>query len=180
MGRRGPSPKPTKLNELHGNPGKRKKNTREPQPVVLDDASPPEWLDPVAQEEWRRVYPELQRINLLTVLDVQALAAYCQCYSHWRECEGQIREHGRVVVMRDDKGQVKWMQASPYVKQARDALAQMKAFAGELGFSPASRSRVSTAPDAQETDPAEEWLTLNEGMKLQGIDGGKAQKKKAG
>lgn len=43
--RAGRPPKPTRLKILAGNPGKRELNPDEPDPVLLEDLTAPEWLD---------------------------------------------------------------------------------------------------------------------------------------
>jgi hypothetical protein len=37
-----------------------------------------------AADEWWRTAPELRALNLLTRIDVPALAAYCHAYGQWR------------------------------------------------------------------------------------------------
>ena len=83
MGRRGPPPKPTKLKLLAGNPGKRPLNRREPQPRKTTPRCPA-WLGKEARAVWKRMVPELRRMGVLTVIDGEALAAFCQTYARWR------------------------------------------------------------------------------------------------
>jgi P27 family predicted phage terminase small subunit len=47
----------------------------------------PAFLVGYALDEWHRVASELHSLKLLTVLEVQPLAAYCVSYSHWRTAE---------------------------------------------------------------------------------------------
>ena len=70
----------------------------EPQPAISETlAEPPEFPAPYAINEWYRVGPELHRLGLLTVLDVSALAAYCESYSIWRQAAEMLR-----VAAKDD------------------------------------------------------------------------------
>lgn len=39
---------------------------------------PPDWLDDLAIEHWRKITPML--LDVLTPLDLDALAKYCQCF----------------------------------------------------------------------------------------------------
>jgi P27 family predicted phage terminase small subunit len=72
---------------LKGNPGKRPLRP-EPEPnVPAECPDPPNFLSKYAQDEWWRIAPRLHRIGLLTVVDIQAMASYCQSYSRWRESE---------------------------------------------------------------------------------------------
>lgn len=90
MGARGPKRTPTSLNKLRGNPGKRAQNHNEPQPEL--GAQCPAWLHPEAKREWKRLRAELERLDLLTVVDQAAMAAYCQAYARWFDAERAIAE----------------------------------------------------------------------------------------
>ena len=72
MGRRGP----TVLKLMAGNPGKRPLNKREPQPRRTTPRCPA-WLNKKAKTVWRRIVPELRDMGILTVVDGEALAAFC-------------------------------------------------------------------------------------------------------
>ena len=81
MGARGPSPKPTNLKILEGNPGKRPLNLAEPQPEP--GALCPDWLSNRAQQEWKRLAPILERCGILTAADQNTLAAYCDALANY-------------------------------------------------------------------------------------------------
>ncbi len=145
MGKRGPKPKPTALKVANGNPGKRKLNAAEPKPQLVGCPEPPEWLDAVARECWVRHVDELERLGLLTQLDVDLLAAYCVAYSDYRAARERIQDEsiGRVQVFRDDKGVVKATQVSAEWTIAKQALEQMKRLGAEFGMGPASRTGLT-------------------------------------
>jgi P27 family predicted phage terminase small subunit len=155
MGSRGAPPKPTALRILQGNPGKIKLNADEPAPkLAAIDLRPPEWLDKSGQEIWKRLRPDLP---WLTVADLDAFAAFCNSYSRWREAEGHVAGEGMIFVIRDaptaqeakrgEKGAIKYIQQNPHVGIAKAYAAQMRGFAGELGLTPASRSRIHVPDD---------------------------------
>ena len=152
MGKRGPTPKPTKLKLLEGNPGKRRINRNEPEPKLPASVpKPPEFLMPEAAVEWRRVAPELHSLGLLSVLDLVPLAAYCQSYAHWLVAELWIAEHGSTVVLRDKDGRVKSIIQAPQVVIAGKALDRLRGFAAHFGMTPGSRSGVvARKPDSPE------------------------------
>ncbi len=104
MGRRGPPPKPTHLKAVTGNPGKRKLNDRESQ-ARKEAPRCPNWLIPEAKRVWRDIVPKLKRLGVLTEVDGQALAAYCQTYARWREAEEFLAKHGNVYPLRDSEGE---------------------------------------------------------------------------
>lgn len=75
----GRKPKPTAVKKLEGNPGKRKLNTKEPNPGKgMPDC--PTWLLPEAKTEWIRLSEKLNQMGVLTEIDRSAFAAYCQSY----------------------------------------------------------------------------------------------------
>src|SRR4051812_10277714 len=107
MGRRGPPPKPTKLQQLRGNPGKRKLNDREPEPAP-GTPTVPSWLPAEAKAEWRRVVPELGRLRLLSVIDRGTLSAYVLAWDALHAATLTLAAEGRVVAVPvlDRKGEV--------------------------------------------------------------------------
>ena len=141
MGARGPKPKPTRLKVLEGNPGKRRLNRKEQKP---ERGIPPcpGWLCAEAKREWRRISPELHRLGLLTLVDLGVLAGYCQAWARWAEAERFIEENGSTMTLRDDKGNVKWVQAVPQVAIGVKMLEKVRQFGAELGLSPSSRTRL--------------------------------------
>lgn len=157
MGRRGPPPKPTALQILSGNPGKRPINPREPQP---QRGAPrcPAWLGAEARKVWRRLVQELTAMRVLTTADGDALAAYCQTYVQWREATEFLGKHGFVYPIRDEKGRMKCMQQWPQVAIARNLLLVLRAYQQEFGLTPASRSRITLPAETPGLGDATRWL----------------------
>src|SRR5690242_8718143 len=87
---RGRKPVPTTLALVRGNPGRRPINTNAPAPATEPTYTPPDWLQPLAREEWLRLEPELRRLRLLTVADLPAFAAYCSEFGSFREAESTL------------------------------------------------------------------------------------------
>jgi P27 family predicted phage terminase small subunit len=146
MARRGPPPQPTDLRLLRGNPGKRRINTREPRPPVTTPSCP-RWLSPEAKRAWRETVPVLKEMRILTRIDRDALAAYCQAYARWKAAEQFLDQHGEVYPIRDESGKIKYMQAFPQVFIARSALQTLRSYQQEFGMTPSARTRVHEIPD---------------------------------
>ena len=142
----GPQPKPTHLKVLHGNPGKRSINKREPKPKV-EIPRCPSHLNKEAKKEWKRISKDLVQLGLLSNIDRAALAGYCQAWGRWLESETLLREHGTLI-----KSPSGFLMQSPILAIANKALEQMRQYLNELGLSPASRSRVTAAPRNEEDD----------------------------
>jgi len=150
----GRRPKPTRIKEIEGNPGKRALNRREPRP---ESALPPcpGHLDEEAKAEWGRISPELVRLGLLASIDRAALAAYCQAWSRWVDAETNLRKYGAVI--KTPKG---YPIQNPYLGIANTAIDLMRKFLTEFGMTPSSRSRISAG--AEQGPPIEdEWSEFN-------------------
>ena len=136
---RGRKPKPTALKLLDGNPGKRAINHDEPKLTRGLDAAPG-WLDDGATEEWKRVVTDLTDKGVVTRVEQQALACYCQALSVVIACRKSIEERG--LTIKTTRGVI----ANPALKIMREYMIVVRAFASEFGLTPASRSRIHVAP----------------------------------
>lgn len=154
----GRPPKPSKLKELAGNPGKRALNKAEPKPTVKRPPCP-KHLQGEARREWNRITKQLLAMGVLTEVDRAALAAYCQCWARWVEAEDAMREPGFRMITTTDNG---YPVVSPWLNVANAAMKQMLRFLTEFGMTPSSRSRV-TVEKEQEADPFEEFLKRKDG-----------------
>lgn len=98
----------------------------------------PSWLRPAAVEKWHEVGPLL--LGVLTRLDLEAFAIYCQCYAHYRDAQAWMAEHGTTMTLRNDKGEVKMIAPVPHVGVAQKMLAEMHKYEVAFGLTPAARS----------------------------------------
>jgi P27 family predicted phage terminase small subunit len=106
----------------------------------------PAALGPVARTEWDRLAGELGALQLLTTFDRAALAAYCGAYALWAEATEAIQKYGTMV-----KSPTGYPIQSPYVSVANRQAEIMMRIASEFGFTPASRSRISTSSKGDPT-----------------------------
>lgn len=120
-------------------------------PATCPDA--PDFLTGYSCDEWYRVGEELHRMQLLTVVDISVLAAYCVAYGRWRTAEeaiARIAANDHVMsglLIKRDAAVVQ----NPLVSIARKAAADMVRYASEFGFSPAARSRIATGGASEST-----------------------------
>lgn len=142
---RGRKPTPGPLKLVRGNPGKRPvKDGPKPRPVR---PTQPTWLRPEAKCEWSRLAPELERLELLTIVDRAALAAYCTAWGHLVEAEKKMTK-GKTL--------------SPWWTVWKQAMQQVRAFATEFGLTPSSRGRIAL-PQAGTEDELEDFLNEGKG-----------------
>lgn len=145
MGVRGRRPKPTQLKVISGNPGKRPLNLSEPKPE--GPAQCPAWLDGGGKAEWRRVAPHLEKMGLLTAVDMAAFACYCDAVSKLEQANNKIESLG--LIAKTGGGGAK---VSPYFTIRSKAMEEIRAFASEFGFTPSSRGRIEMPPEVPEDE----------------------------
>ena len=137
---------PTALKILQGNPGHRPLNQNEPQPDR--GAEMPDDLTTDAKKHWPKIATQLEAAGLLTKIDAAALALYCEAYARWRDACANVTRYGTVV--KSPKG---YPIQSPYLSIANRAHEQMVSLLKEFVMTPASRSKVSAAPQTQKENP---------------------------
>jgi len=168
---RGRKPKPTALHVLNGNPSKIKDlGKNEPKPVPIAPKCP-HWLHKNAKKEWRRIAPQLERLGLLTQVDMAALAMYCEAWAQYRDAIEFIHKKGQVYatwernmdgsVATDDRGQpiLRHMQQWPQVGIANKQLKNIQSLCAEFGLTPSARGRIQVPGAAEGDDPMEALLS---------------------
>ena len=108
--------KPTVLKLLAGNPGKRPINALEPNAGDIDTSAPDE-LSGAAKGHWTRLAPMLAKSGVLKQSDRDLLFCYCESYATWLD---SVRA-GKLNV---------------------SLLSQLRQMLGEMGMTPAARTRI--------------------------------------
>jgi P27 family predicted phage terminase small subunit len=138
----GPKPKATYLKLVTGNPGHRPLPKNEPKPQG-NLSAPPRWFDAMRREYWSHYLANVPP-GLLKSVDREMLVAYVNaCATHRTAVERQLKLDKRrkhVLLARSKAG---GYYQSPYVSMQNRQAEIMRALASELGFSPASRTRIS-------------------------------------
>jgi P27 family predicted phage terminase small subunit len=140
---RGRIPVPPAIKALQGKPV-----TAGPGPQFDRGAEPPDWLDAHARSVWDRCAQQLDALGMLTRVDAEALANYCDACS--------------TVKGLSDLQQNPATEAKDKIKLTRLKLAAMalqSALGQQFGFTPASRTKihVPVAP----VDELEDWQNSN-------------------
>ena len=95
---------------------------------------PPNWMQPEALEEYRRVQQAFGNTGMRTCLDAAMLIAYCQLWARLVEAEKAI----------------------PYVAPPAAYFSAFATIAGRLGLDPQSRARLRV-PDRKAEPEADPW-----------------------
>jgi len=97
----------------------------------------PDYLADREKAEWDRVGQQLLEAGLIGRLDVTALATYCVAWGRWTDALENIKKHG--VLVKSPQG---FPMQSPLLAIANKAQEQMVKVMGELGLTPAARTRI--------------------------------------
>ena len=141
MGRRGPAPTPTALRVLKGRTDHRPLPIGEPRPAPIMPRCPL-WLDDEGKREWRKIAPKLFRLGLLTEVDGEALACYCQSLSMLRTATAVLHKRGQAFSTPSG-----YKQQRPEVAIAMKSMLLVRAFAAEFGMTPSARTRINVDRD---------------------------------
>lgn len=148
MGKRGPSPKPTAIKRLEGNPGKRALNDREPEPEV-GVGEPPDWLPDDGKAHWHELAPKLESLRVLTEVDRPVFAQLCQVWASFIEASRRLDENDRIYVA--DSG---YSQITAYASDVKALRAEYLRLAGKFGMTASDRTgiKVQDEPGAGGSD----------------------------
>lgn len=153
--------KPTALKRLQNNPGGRPLNNNEPKFSGIPKC--PAWLSKVAKAEFKRVFTELEALDMLTSVDTAALVGYAQSYADYREAIELVQKHGLLLtetVFARDTGKAVGTKykRNPASVAANTALRNMAKFGSMFGFDPSSRTKLSLTPPADESAELDAFL----------------------
>lgn len=127
---RGPKPKPTALKIVNGNPGHRPLPKDEPRPE--GDVVKPAFVKAKAARLWNQYAPELERLGILTSMDVDMFGTWCCLMA---EFQGDQKNFGP------------------------SKMAHMRGLAASFGMDPSARVRLGTPAGKQrEEDKAEKYF----------------------
>lgn len=159
MGRKA---KPATLHLIDGNKAKLSKSVLETRAenearlhTGTDKVKPPGWLSNEAKKEFRRVVKELMKTNLVTNLDVDMLAVYCDAYVSYQKCEELIRQEGLIVEYTNKAGETNNI-PHPLLTKKKQLFDQMRSIALEFGLTPSARAKLALPKqEPQEKTPFE-------------------------
>jgi P27 family predicted phage terminase small subunit len=86
------------------------------------------------------LHAELERLDMLTVVDTPLLSAYCQAYGFWKEASAMVNRLGMLTTTSNNN-----VIQNPFLAIVNKQAALMVKIASEFGFSPSSRSRLDVS-----------------------------------
>ena len=142
----GRKPLPTKVKQIQGTLHKCRTNRREPKPQG-DLVDPPDDLPEGAKAAWRYAL-ECAPPHLLRKLDMSVLEIWACAADLYRKAQTGIAKTGLLVKAPNTGVPMQ----SPYLAIANKQAQIMTKAATEMGFTPASRSRVTLPMEATDDD----------------------------
>lgn len=146
---------------MTGNPGNRPMNDAEPIIVSPELPEPPAILNGIALDEWNELAPALYNCGILSIIDRNALAAYCQSVQIWKQAKTALDTMAKAdlitsgLMIKTTNGN--FIQ-NPIVGTLNKAANDMIRFAAEFGMTPSSRTRLNVDTKPPNASPASEWL----------------------
>jgi P27 family predicted phage terminase small subunit len=146
----GRNPLAAMVKEIKGTLQKCRTNVREPRPTTAL-CTPPEYMSDGAKEAWNYAVTNSPP-GLLSALDGAILERWVNCSGLYREALSKINRAGvSGMIIRTPSG---ILRRSPLMDVIRDLALEMKGYEAEMGFTPASRSRISVpAKSDKDKDP---------------------------
>lgn len=119
-------------------------------------------LKGVAKKIFEYTATELLHKNLLDLVGLDLLVAYCREMAIYHELMAEVEKEGFTIEIETKNGTTTIV--NPKRKVAESALANAKSIASDYGFTPASRSRISglAAPAEKKDDFAAFEIIENE------------------
>lgn len=140
--------KPQPLSVLQGNGKKHltkkeiqeRKEAEETIQPNKDKIEMPKWLDKEAKAEWNRIIDELLELDILTNIDIAALALCCDAYSKYIQAHRKVKRHGLMMTELTKYGEK--LVKNPAVTIQKQYAEIYKQFMSEFGLSPSARLKL--------------------------------------
>lgn len=106
---------------------------------------PPGFLCDAARDEWEKLAVLLNDAGLLTIIDGNDFAMYCELLAEWIKCSQFIQDNGIKYEVQDKLGNVSWKRY-PEMATLRELTPSIMKLSDKLGMNPSARSRIQIDP----------------------------------
>lgn len=134
---------PTEIKKARGTLRKHRELDNPMQVKKIDVPAAPKWLSKIGKEQFNMVVKQLHSLDMLCEVDLQLIVAYANNMALHIECEQTLRKNGRVMVYRNDEGDIKHSQIVPLQAVSKQALEMCLKLASQFGLTPSARSKIS-------------------------------------
>jgi P27 family predicted phage terminase small subunit len=135
---------PTKIKEAQGTLRKHREVENE-MSVDICNSLPetPGWLSELGKQEWGKITKQLYELEMLHVVDLKLIEAYCNEMSTYLECEQELRKEGRIDIFKNIDGSIRVTKIKPLQKIAKESLNAAIKLATQFGITPSARSSIN-------------------------------------
>lgn len=150
--------RPRKLTEnIEGNISKKEKEERLEQESFLStltpiELTPPEWMDEVAQKEYKRIVPLLEELPI-AALDHGLVVSYCVSYSDLVRSSSALRAEEDIIETRNGT------KLNQNHVLRRNAMDKINSIAPKLGMTLDSRLKIYVPPKEEKSDPFKDMFS---------------------
>ena len=164
MGKRGPKPTSAAILEARGS----WRAASRVDPPQLESKIPdmPRWLSSKARDHWRRIIPSLAALRVISDLDANLIARYCDAWARWVDLSDDLTRKGTTQIIAGKNGLAYSVQR-PEVSMQDKLTAQLLQMEKELGLTPSARSRIEVVPEV--VIPSEEQEKQEEKLRILGL-----------
>ncbi len=152
----GRPPIPTRLKVLRGTARPSRLNRQEPQPPGGRPRMPLD-MGPVAKTVWRRVIREIGATGIITAVDADVLRVYCESVARYLYAARMLEQSGPLITAGGTGARRGELVKNPLAQIVRDNALLLRAFARELGLTPAARVGLRGNGET-ERDPFADFL----------------------
>jgi P27 family predicted phage terminase small subunit len=134
----GPSKTPTAILKLRGS---RRASGRGDSGYATEAPKRPAWLKGESRQKWDELSEQLSAIGVLTTTDADALARYCDLWSHWLQARKQLHELQKADTV--DAQFFRWQRVYRALGE------QLHRVGREFGLTPTARIGLDIKPGRQ-------------------------------
>lgn len=153
----GPAKTPVIINEIKGNPGKRKKKTTVPTNKNIPYLVTPDHLSKTGKYWFKKLVDDFNQIGLIEQLDRLALELLVESYAEYRSHCKVVDEEGATYKTTATSGEIV-IKANPAVAMKSDAWKRLKSMMEQFGMTPSARSKLDINFQ-EDVDPLEDFLS---------------------
>ena len=108
-----------------------------------------------AEREWRRIVPELRRMDLIGNLDLANVIGYCNAYAHYAETTDQMKDEPMTIKLYNEEGGLTAIRTNPLIDVQIKWATEMRRFEELCGLTISSRLKWASTKTKQQEDKIE-------------------------
>lgn len=156
MGDRGIAPRPAERlspSSWRRNPDRKGSNTHKAPKPAKKKPICPEYLEPDAKKEFRRLTTRLEAMRVLSSDDLRAISRYCSEWVRWKRLAYDLYQNGETQVGKDGIEKPR-----AQVSIANNLSASLLKLEAQFGLTPSARTRIQIEPEKPEPSKADEFF----------------------